>query len=75
MLSGTLPYEIKGSNTDNDGDSDNDETEKKNNFDLQNSIIHKNPKPIENISDEARDLLNKILNKNPKQRLNCDQIL
>ena len=42
---------------------------------MQYSIVYKEPKHIENISDEARDLLKGILNKDPKKRLTCDQIL
>ena len=45
------------------------------NFELQYSIVYKEPKHIENISDEARDLLKGLLNKDPKKRLTCEQIL
>jgi serine/threonine protein kinase len=45
------------------------------NFKLQYSIVYKEPKKIEKISDEARDLLKGLLNKDPKKRLTCEQIL
>ena len=44
-------------------------------MELQYSIINKEPKKIEKISDEAKDLLKGLLNKNPKKRLTIDQIL
>ena len=69
MLSGTLPFNLKNNNNSSmDSSSENNE-------DLQYSIINKEPKYIEKISDEARDLLNGLLNKNPKKRLTVDQIL
>ena len=46
-----------------------------NNIELQYSIINKEPKKVEKISDEARDLLKGLLNKNPKRRLTIEQIL
>ena len=45
------------------------------NFELQYAIVYKEPKYIENISDEARDLLKGLLNKDPKKRLTCEEIL
>ena len=42
---------------------------------LKYEIVHKEPKYIEKISDEARNLLSGLLNKNPLKRLTCDQIL
>ena len=88
MLSGTLPFNYKNKkNTDEDEDDENEEEEesiseksknKKNdedNFKLQYSIVYKEPKKIEKISDEARDLLKGLLNKDPKKRLTCEQIL
>ena len=70
MLSGTLPFNLK-----NNGSSDMSEESNNNNIELQYSIINKEPKKIEKISDEARDLLRGLLNKNPKKRLNIEQIL
>ena len=91
MLSGTLPFNYKNKKKDEDddeADSENEEEEdsfsddnsksKKDdddNFKLQYSIVYKEPKKIEKISDEARDLLKGLLNKDPKKRLTCDQIL
>ena len=69
MLSGTLPFNLKN-NKSSSIDSDNN-----NNIELQYSIIKKEPKKIEKISDEARDLLKGLLNKNPHKRLTIDQIL
>ena len=46
-----------------------------NSYDLQYSIVNKNPKHIEKISDEVRDLLHKLLNKDPNKRLTIDEIL
>ena len=88
MLSGTLPFNYKNKkNSDEDEEEEIEEEEesiseksksKKNeedNFKLQYSIVYKEPKKIENISDEARDLLKGLLNKDPKKRLTCDEIL
>ena len=88
MLSGTLPFNYKNKkNEDDDEEEENEEEEesfseksksKKNeedNFKLQYSIVYKEPKKVEKISDEARDLLKGLLNKDPKKRLTCEQIL
>ena len=88
MLSGTLPFNYKNKkNSDEDEEEEIEEEEesiseksksKKNeedNFKFQYSIVYKEPKKIENISDEARDLLKGLLNKDPKKRLTCDEIL
>ena len=89
MLSGTLPFNYKNKkNEDDDEEEEENEEEeesfseksksKKNeedNFKLQYSIVYKEPKKIEKISDEARDLLKGLLNKDPKKRLTCEQIL
>ena len=89
MLSGTLPFNYKNKkngNEEEENEDNEDENEsisdksksKKNdddNFELQYSIVYKEPKHIEKISDEARDLLKGLLNKDPKKRLTCDQIL
>ena len=70
MLSGTLPFNLK-----NKESSDMSNESNNNNIELQYSIINKEPKKIEKISDEARDLLKGLLNKNPKKRLTIEQIL
>ena len=71
MLSGTLPFNLK-----NNGSSDmSEESNNNNNIELQYSIINKEPKKIEKISDEAKDLLKGLLNKNPRKRLTIEQIL
>ena len=88
MLSGTLPFNYKNKkNEDDEEEEENEEEEesfseksksKKNeedNFKLQYSIVYKEPKKIEKISDDARDLLKGLLNKDPKKRLTCEQIL
>ena len=89
MLSGTLPFNYKNKKNEDDEEEEeeNEEEEesfseksksKKNeedNFKLQYSIVYKEPKKIEKISDEARDLLKGLLNKDPKKRLTCEQIL
>jgi len=91
MLSGTLPFNIKNKNkkdkkdqknsenseNDEHDDDDNDDISltHNNNYELQYSIINKNPKKIEKISDEARDLLNGLLDKDPDKRLTIDEIL
>ena len=88
MLSGTLPFNYKNKkNTDENEEEENEEEEESmseksksnkkedDNFKLQYSIVYKEPKKIEKISDEARDLLKGLLNKDPKKRLTCEQIL
>ena len=88
MLSGTLPFNYKNKKNGNEADeneeneeeesiSDNSENKKNDddNFELQYSIVYKDPKHIEKISDEARDLLKGLLNKDPKKRFTCEQIL
>ena len=72
MLSGKLPFNIDEYQDDIDGYNNN---VKEKNIKLKYEIVSKDPKHIENISDEARNLLNGILNKNPKKRLTCDEIL
>ena len=80
MLSGTLPFNIKKDekskekNSENFGDDDIN-SQSNNNYELQYSIVKKNPKHIEKISDEARDLLHGLLNKDPNKRLTIDEIL
>ena len=85
MLSGTLPFNYKNKKNGEEENEENEDEEesisdksKKNdddNFELQYSIVYKEPKHIEKISDEARDLLKGLLNKDPKKRLTCEQIL
>ena len=80
MLSGTLPFNIKklnkkNKNSENTSSEEDISLSHNNNYELQYSIINKNPKHIEKISDEARDLLHGLLNKDPNKRLTIDQIL
>ena len=79
MLSGNLPFNIKDDieNNSQKNCENNDilEDRKKHHKNLNFSIIHKEPKKIEKISEEAQDLLRGLLNKDPKKRLTCDQIL
>ena len=89
MLSGTLPFNIKKNksgnlkknieNSDNSENSDENDDDislsNNNNYNLQYSIVHKKPKRIEKISNEARDLLQGLLNKDPNKRLTIDEIL
>ena len=72
MLSGKLPFNLDEEQDDIVGYNNN---LKEKNAKLKYEIVNKEPKYIENISDEARDLLRGILNKNPKKRLKCDEIL
>ena len=69
MLSGTLPFTIKGDDIPSISQDD-----KNNNFALQYAIINNEPKEIDNISIQAIDLLKGLLNKNPKKRFNCDDV-
>ena len=72
MLSGKLPFNLDEDQDDIDVYNNN---VKEKNLRLKSEIVKKEPKYIENISDEARNLLKGILNKNPKKRLTCDEIL
>ena len=76
LLSGTLPFSFKNSssslNSSNESQIDEDNN---NSEDLQYSIINKEPKEIENISEEGKDLLNKLLEKNPEKRITIEEIL
>ena len=65
MLSGTLPFSIEHKHTNKD----------ENNAELQYAIIHNDPKPIENISKEAKHLLRGLLTKNPKKRFTPNDVL
>jgi len=77
MLSGTLPFNYKNNREKNEGDISGNgiSLSNNNNYELQYSIINKNPKKIKKISAEARDLLNGLLNKDPTKRLTIDEIL
>ena len=77
MLSGTLPFSYKNNREKNEGDISGNgiSLSNNNNYELQYSIINKNPKKIKKISSEARDLLNGLLNKDPTKRLTIDEIL
>ena len=77
MLSGTLPFSYKNNREKNEGDISGNgiSLSNNNNYELQYSIINKNPKKIKKISPEARDLLNGLLNKDPTKRLTIDEIL
>ena len=77
MLSGTLPFNFKNNREKNEGDISGNgiSLSNNNNYELQYSIINKNPKKIKKISSEARDLLNGLLNKDPTKRLTIDEIL
>ena len=65
MLSGTLPFSIEHKHTNKD----------ENNAELQYAIIHNDPKPIDNISKDAKHLLRGLLTKNPKKRFTPDDVL
>ena len=80
MLSGTLPFNIKKlakseKNNSENFEDDDVNSQSNNNYELQYSIVKKNPKHIEKITDEARDLLHGLLNKDPNKRLTIDEIL
>ena len=82
MLSGSLPFNIKKNNNKNNNSKKSENSKENdisishnNSYELQYSIIHKNPKHLEKISDEARDLLHGLLNKDPKKRLTIEEIL
>ena len=73
MISGKLPFNLNESY--NDFDNLDEDNSKGKNKKLKYEIIHKEPKYLENISDELRDLLKGLLNKDPKKRLTCEEIL
>ena len=75
MLSGMLPFNYKNKKENNDANNNSISLSNNNNYELQYSIINKNPKRIKKISPEARDLLQGLLNKDPSKRLTIDQIL
>ena len=72
MLSGKLPFNLDEDQDDIDVYNNN---VKEKNIKLKYEIVNKEPKYIDNISDEARNLLHGLLNKNPEKRLTCDEIL
>ena len=65
MLSGQLPFK----------NNKNNKNKKNKNKELEYSIVNKEPKEIENISDKAKDLIKGLLCKDPSKRLTCDEIL
>ena len=74
MISGKLPFNLNESPDDLDSVNKNKDNKEKNKK-LKYEILNKEPKYIENISDELRDLLKGLLNKDPEKRLTCEQIL
>ena len=72
MVSGNLPFNLDEYTQ--DLCINNQENSAKNQK-LKDEILHKEPKYIENISNELRDLLKGLLNKDPNKRFNCEQIL
>ena len=75
MISGKLPFNLDESPENLDALEKNKDNKQEKNKRLKEEILKKEPKYIENISDELRDLLKGLLNKDPKKRLNCEQIL
>ena len=75
MVSGKLPFNFDESPDDFDVMNKNNNINKENNMKLKKEIISKEPKRLDNISDELRDLLKGLLNKDPTKRLTCEQIL
>ena len=77
MLSGTLPFSYRKSDQENNEMNNSISLSKNhnNNYELQYSIVNKNPKKIKKISSEAKDLLQGLLNKDPKKRLTIEEIL
>ena len=73
MLSGQLPFKNnkKKENKENNENKDNENKNKE----LEYAIVNKEPKQIENISENAKDLIKGLLCKNPDKRLTCDEIL
>ncbi len=74
MLSGQLPFK-NSKKKDNKDDKENKENKENKHKELEYSIVNKEPKEIENISENARDLIKGLLCKNPDKRLTCDEIL
>ena len=74
MISGKLPFNLNESPDDLDSVNKNKDNKEKNKK-LKYEILNKEPKYVENISDELRDLLKGLLNKDPEKRLTCEQIL
>ena len=75
MLSGTLPFSFKYNKKEKNDMNNSISLSNNNNYELQYSIIHKEPKKIKKISEEARDLLKGLLNKDPSKRLTIEEIL
>ena len=75
MISGKLPFNLDESPEDLDALEKNKDNKQEKNKRLNEEILKKEPKYIENISDELRDLLKGLLHKDPKKRFTCEQIL
>ena len=75
MVSGRLPFNFEESPYDFNVMNQNKDMNKEKNMKLKYEIVNKEPKHLDNISNELRDLLKGLLNKDPKKRLNCEQIL
>jgi len=75
MVSGRLPFNFEESPDDFNAMNQNKDMNKEKNMKLKYEIVNKEPKHLDNISNELRDLLKGLLNKDPKKRLNCEQIL
>ena len=77
LLSGTLPFSFKNTSLSFEQSNETliNEDNNNNSVELQYNIINKDPKEIENISEESKDLLKKILRKNPEERISIEEIL
>ena len=73
MVSGRLPFDE--SPDDICEINKNEDMNKENEIKLKYGLSKREPKYLENISDELRDLLKGLLNKDPNERLNVEQIL
>ena len=73
MVSGRLPFDE--SPDDICEINKNKDMNKENEIKLKYGLSKREPKYLENISDELRDLLKGLLNKDPNKRLNIEQIL
>ena len=73
MVSGRLPFDE--SPDDICEINKNEDMNKENEIKLKYGLSKREPKYLENISDELRDLLKGLLNKDPNKRLNIEQIL
>ena len=73
MVSGRLPFDE--SPDDICEINKNKDMNKENEIKLKYGLSKREPKYLENMSDELRDLLKGLLNKDPNKRLNIEQIL